>query len=238
MNRLMSKTNKVWSMNSFKIRNILFLLLIVSFSVTFEGCKAKKLAAEKEAQEKMMIENTKNRLRALLDEQNTMTLQEKEKELEDIKELNLTDNEVLDLIDKVERKLAGEREQLARTELERKQQEEEARRKAEEAKRNARTNSLDYNLEQLFNEIAMAGRNDNISRANAKINEALDYFTSPEALVLVIIYQSGDQKDYDEPTTIMKYLNYLKDTKQNKNVIYDIVKDGSGKIKELELIRK
>ena len=134
--------------------------------------------------------------------------------------------------------LDREREELARTELERRQKEEEERRKEEEARNRDRLNSLDYNIEKYFNDIASAGKSGNIAMANSKISEALKLFTSPDALVLVIIHQEGDIKDYDEPTTISKYLNYLKDTKQSKNVIYDIVKDNNGKIKELELIRK
>ena len=42
-------------------------------------------------------------------------------------------------------------------------------------------------------------------------------------------------KDYDRPTTIEKYLNYLKDRKAYKAEVENIVYDDYGKIKELEL---
>lgn len=219
-------------------KSLLILMLLVASATGFQGCKAKKLAAEKAAQEKMLIENTKNRLNALLDKNNTMTFEEKENELQDIKDLNINDTGVKALISKVEEMLSAEREQIARTELERSQRAEEERRRLEDAKNNDRLNSLDYNLENLFSQIAAAGKQGNTSEANSKIQQALKMFSSTEAMVLIIIHQEGDLKDYDEPTNIQKYLNYLKDTKQNKNVIYNIVKDGNGKIKELELIRK
>jgi len=76
-----------------------------------------------------------------------------------------------------------------------------------------------------------------VSQANMQIVEALKLFTSPEAPVLIIISKSGDQVDYDRPTTIKNYLNYLKDTKTNKNTVDKVVYDASGKIKELELLK-
>jgi hypothetical protein len=54
---------------------------------------------------------------------------------------------------------------------------------------------------------------------------------------LIVIHEEGGVKDYDEPTTIKKYLEYLKDTKKNLNYISDIRLAG-GKVTELELKRK
>ena len=68
-----------------------------------------------------------------------------------------------------------------------------------------------------------------------QINEALSLFASPDTPVLIVISESGGQKDYDRPTTIKNYLNYLKDQKKNINKISDVKYDGSGKITELEL---
>ena len=63
-------------------------------------------------------------------------------------------------------------------------------------------------------------------------------FANQEIPILVVIHEEGGVKDYDEPTTIKKYLDYLKDTKKNLNFISDIRLDGSGKVSELELRRK
>jgi hypothetical protein len=71
--------------------------------------------------------------------------------------------------------------------------------------------------------------------ANASINEALTMFSNGNAPVLIVIYKDGAKPDYDEPTTIEKYLNYLKDTKNNKAKVEEVVYDTNGKIKELVL---
>ena len=78
----------------------------------------------------------------------------------------------------------------------------------------------------------------NATAANNSINEALTMFASPETPVLIIISGTGDNKDYDRPTTIQKYLNYLKDQKKNPNAVENLVVDASGKITEVELRKK
>jgi hypothetical protein len=44
--------------------------------------------------------------------------------------------------------------------------------------------------------------------------------------------------DYDEPTTIRKYLEYLKDQKRINTEVKSLVMDDNGKIKEVELAKK
>ena len=63
-------------------------------------------------------------------------------------------------------------------------------------------------------------------------------FASANTPVLIIINQSNGMNDYDRPTTIQKYLNYLKDNKVNPNDIYEMNVNGSGKISELLLIKR
>ena len=74
--------------------------------------------------------------------------------------------------------------------------------------------------------------------ANSSIKEAMTMFASPMVPVLVAIYYGADDVDYDEPTTIDKYLNYIKDQKKNVNKINDMKTNDAGKITELELIKK
>lgn len=74
--------------------------------------------------------------------------------------------------------------------------------------------------------------------ANNSIREALTMFASPVVPVLIAIYYGPDDVDYDEPTTIDKYLNYIKDQKKNANKINDMTLNDAGKITELELIKK
>lgn len=122
----------------------------------------------------------------------------------------------------------------------RKQQEEEARKK-QEMEEKARLEearkkeAAPYNkLENYFTAIANAS---NPTAANSSINEALTLFASKDSPVLIVINESDGQKDYDKPTTIGKYLNYLKDQKKNINKINQLQFDDSGKITEVELIK-
>jgi hypothetical protein len=90
-------------------------------------------------------------------------------------------------------------------------------------------------LEKYFATVAAAG---NAMTANQSIQEVLGMFANQEIPVLIVIHEEGGIKDYDEPTTIKKYLDYLKDTKKNLNYIADIRMDAGGKVTELELRRK
>src|SRR5690554_2688985 len=90
-------------------------------------------------------------------------------------------------------------------------------------------------LENYFSSIANAGT---VQSANSTIQETLAMFSNQNTPVLIVIHEENGVKDYDEPTTINNYLNYLKDTKKNLNFISDIRLDGSGKVSELELRRR
>lgn len=90
-------------------------------------------------------------------------------------------------------------------------------------------------LENYFNGVARAG---SVSSANQTIQEALRMFSNQNTPVLIVIHEENGIKDYDEPTTITKYLEYLKDTKKNLNYISDIRLDANGNVSELELRRK
>jgi hypothetical protein len=123
-----------------------------------------------------------------------------------------------------------------------KQQEEEARRKREAEEEAARRAAEEANrknpkakLEEYFSAISNSG---NAASANSSINEALALFASPETPVLIVIHESGGQKDYDRPTTIKNYLNYLKDQKKPADKIGNLQFDQSGKITEVELVKQ
>ena len=87
-------------------------------------------------------------------------------------------------------------------------------------------------LTQYFNAVSTAP---NVASANSTINETLAMFSSADTPVLIIISGDGSQKDYDKPTTIKTYLNYLKDQKKNANKIENLQFNSSGKITEVEL---
>lgn len=205
----------------------LFILLLVG-GVAFGtgGCKSKKKLAQeqaaKEYQEK--VDKAIAELKAILNDDGTMPLSEKERRLADIESQNLNDPTVNDLIRQVKDKIMAEKEAL------RKKEEEEARKKKEAEEKE----SFQY-IDEYFNAIATAS---NVNEANAKISQALKLFASPDVPVLIIISREGETVDYDEPTTIDKYLNYLKDTNSYNNRIENIEFDDYGQITVLELIKK
>ena len=205
----------------------LILLLAASLAMGMTACKSqKKLAKEKAAAEyAASVEKAKSDLLDILNENTAMSLAEKEALVENIKNKNLGDPEVDELIRQAEDKLARERSEYNKKEME-------ARRQQEEA--NMRKEMTTTTISDYFSSIASAK---NVSEANMFINDALGLFTSPDALVLIIISKQGDIVDYDRPTTIREYLNYLKDTRNNINKVDKIVYDGQGKIKELELLK-
>jgi hypothetical protein len=124
--------------------------------------------------------------------------------------------------------------------LKKQQQEEEARKRdaEEKARRDAEAAKADktstpyVKLGQYFDAIANSG---SITSANSSISEALTMFASPDTPVLIVISEQNGQKDYDRPTTIIAYLNYLKDQKKSANKVEKLQFDNSGKITEVEL---
>ncbi|MBQ0130183.1 MAG: hypothetical protein KBT57_10150 [bacterium] len=202
------------------------MILLAAF-ITLGGttsCKSKKRLAKEaaEAEYKSKVADAIKDLNAILDDETLWTLEEKEARVQTIKDWNLQNAEVDDLLFQVEKKLARERAQ----------KNEEERRAAEEREHAQSTNVV---LENNFRSIANAG---SISQANRVINETLGMFESNNVPVLIIISQAGGFNDYDRPTTIEKYLNYLKDQKISRNSVNDIKYNANGKISELELIKK
>lgn len=215
----------------FRLQRIGLVLLVAVMALGgTTSCKSKKkLAREQAAAEyAAKVDQAKKDLKAILYDETSWTLDEKEKRFNTIKSWNLQDEEVLNLLDQVEDKLARDRADAQRkAEEERLRREEEARLQKEAAKYS--------NIENQF--MAIAGAPD-VMTANEKISRALSLFASPDVPVLIIISQAGGFNDYDRPTTIQKYLNYLKDQKTYNNAIEQVKYDGSGKITELELIKK
>lgn len=212
--------------------NKLFLrllpLLLVAFIAAGTGaCKSSKKAAEKQAAMEYAAKKdlAKKDLLDILNDNSPLSLAEKEKKVAAIKAMNFNDPEIDALIVQAEEKLAIERSELNRLEMEAKKKQEEAAMQKEMAS---------LTLSDYFRSIASAS---SVSQANTLIKDALGLFTSPDVPVLIIISRSGDVVDYDRPTTIMNYLNYLKDTKNDINKVDKVTYDNSGKISELELIK-
>lgn len=204
-----------WTSHSWMI-----LLLLTLVTLGPVGCKAKKEAKAAEKARLERIAKARADLLAVINDQGSMSTDEKEAVVEQVKDMNLQDAEIQSLIDRAEGIIADERAAARR-----------------EESRPVVTDSgptSESDLTNLFRNVASAR---NTSDANSQIRNAMSMFASAETPVLIIISQSGGQTDYDEPTTIGKYLNYLKDTKNSPDKVYNMVFDANGKIKELELIK-
>ena len=208
-----------------KITTVMMVLLAAFITIGgTTSCKSKKRLAKEaaEAEYKSRVDQATKDLNAILDDETLWSLEEKEARVQTIKDWNLQNAEVDDLLYQVEKKLARERAQ----------KDEEERRAAEEREK---ANAADVVLGRNFNSIANAG---SVSQANRVINETLGMFESPNTPVLIIIKQNAGFNDYDRPTTIEKYLNYVKDQKKATEKVHEIKYNSNGKINEIELIKK
>ena len=202
----------------FTWQRFIMLALLATIAFGAPGCKAKKEARAAAAAKAEKVAKARADLLAVINDQGSMTTDEKEEIVDNIKAMNLQDGEIQNLISRAEDIIAQERA-AARTE-------------AENALPAPTEGTTDTKVQNAFSDIARSGSE---SDANFKIREALGMFASPQTPVLIIISETGGQKDYDEPTTIQKYLNYLKDTKNEPADIYNLEYDANGKIKEVEL---
>ncbi len=210
---------------------MMLMLLATTIAFGSVGCRKKKELAEEMARQEALAAKQKDQaLKEIADISMAVCnglddVDRYQDRLDALKDKYKDDAEVLVAIRKAEYHLQQERERLERLERE----------KAEAEAAAAASQNLGPRVDQLFGDISNAG---NEAIANAKIDDALRLFSSDRAPVLIVISQSGSTVDYDRPTTIRKYLNYLKDTGNNTNRVRNVVLDANGRIKELELIKQ
>jgi hypothetical protein len=171
----------------------------------------KKAFAERNKQKQEKIDAARADLLDMLLNKDDKSADELEAELAKIKAMNLGDKDINDLITKVEQKIAG--------------------------MRNKKNVPLKAQLENSFQGIADAAKAGNSDQVSALTRNTLQLFTSGDATVLIIISREGSIVDYDKPTTIKRYLEFIRDQKANRNTVDSYQLDG-GKIKELDLIKK
>jgi competence protein ComGC len=203
------------------IKNSLVLLALAALMVGPIGCKSKKpvVVDDTDNTEKVdtKLVQAKATLKELLSDNCTKSIEEKEKILAEMKAMNSDDAELQSLIKQVEENIKKEKEEIRIAE--------------EKAKEAAKPENR---LRRYFDGIAKASDD---AAANQLITEALEMFTSEKSNVLIIIAEEGAIKDYDKPTKIDAYLNYLKTTKNNINDVDEIKWEGE-KIKTLILRKK
>jgi hypothetical protein len=213
------------SSNAMKLSLKLFLFLMIGGIVfSTSACKSKKKLAQEAAAKEYAdkVEKAKAELQSILDDNGTMPLAEMERRLNDIKSQNLNDPGVNALIKQVEDKIAKEKARLKMLE---------EQKKLEKEKKNV---GYGY-INDYFIQIAYAK---DVTTANNKIVEAMKLYAGKDVPVLIIISQADGITDYDKPTTIEKYLNFVKDQKKYTNDIFSVKFDSYGQITELELIKK
>ena len=192
------------------------ILFFVVFLISFSSCKSKKpiITDDEEQLDEVNTEviKAKASLQKIFDD-NNLSIEEKEKILNEVKAQNLNDEELNNMIAKAEVFINNKKEEIER--------------KKEAVK--PENKLLNY-----FDKIANASSTE---KANEYINDALQMFSSPLANVLIIISDDGHIKDYDKPTNIKKYLNQIKDTKRSSTKVDEIKWDANKKIKTL-ILRK
>jgi len=211
---------------------VMLLIALVSFGGA-TSCKSKKKAAEKAASERRAADQkaaeaakanqvlqAKDELFSLLEDK-TKSASEKEAALAKIKAKNINDPEIKALIARVETQVA-EAKQL-----------EADKRIADEERKKIENAPLNVRLTTLLGQIAAAP---NREAANQTIAKALTLFASPKVPVFKIIGVFNGEKDFDKPTDITQYLNYVKDQKKNIYKLQTYKTDANGKISELEMI--
>jgi hypothetical protein len=176
--------------------------------------KVKKAFAERDTLKQQQIAEAKAALFDLLQNKDNRSADEMQTELNRIKAKykNLNDEEVNDLIFRVEKQIAS--------------------------MKSTGNVPLKTKLETNFQAIADAGKSGNLTQAAALIKSTLPLFAGDDTPVLIIIAKDGSIIDYDKPTTIKRYLNFLNDQKINRNSVDSYELDTDGKIKELDLIKK
>lgn len=209
------------------------IMVLLVATIAFGGatsCKSKKkIAREKAAAEYVIkVDQAKKDLTAIINGSTNWTSDQMTERISKIKTYNIDDSEIKDLIIQAEQKV----EEVRAAEM--RQAEEERLRREEEAKIRAAQSEFAV-IDNQLNGIAAAG---SIDGANNQIQQTLTYFETSDIPVLIIISKSEGFNDYDRPTTISKFLNYLKDKKIYKYKVESVKRNSLGKITELELIVK
>ena len=172
----------------------------------------KKAFADRDMQKQQKIDAARAELLDMLLNKDNKSADELARELAAIKAQNLGDKDINELIAKVEQKIAD--------------------------MRNKPNVPLKNQLDSDFQGIADAAKSGNSVLSASLIKNTLSLFSSDDVNVLIIIYREGTSVDYDKPTTIKRYLNFIMDQKSNRNAVENYSLDADGRIKELELIKK
>jgi len=174
--------------------------------------KLKKAFAERDKNKQVKVDEARAKLLDMLLNKEGKSAEELQRELDAIKALHLNDRDINDLIAKVEQKIAS--------------------------MGSSANIPLKDQIEGAFDGIANASKSGDISKASQIIKNTMPLFSGEDAPVLIIISREGSMVDYDKPTTIKRYMDFVRDQKANHNAVDSYMLDTEGKIKEHDLIKK
>jgi hypothetical protein len=212
-----------------KITQALIIGTLIFGTASITGCKKKKeLAAAQAAEAAELAKQVKEAtatLQAILADNTLDNIDANYQKLNTVKAMKLQDAGVNDLINQVDAKLLNDSEAL------RKQSEAERAQQAADMKLANDKSTLNQHFQALANE-------SDYGKASNIMNNTLPLFENENVPVLIIISEENGEKDYDKPTTIKKYMQYLTDRQAYNAEVDTIEYDDNGKIKELELRNK
>ncbi|MCX2743985.1 hypothetical protein OO013_08925 [Mangrovivirga sp. M17] len=159
-------------------------------------------------------------LQSLLYHRDKYDLEFQMKEIKRIKNLELTDDVVINLIETLEDLIEKERIILP---------EEKA-----EADNFVFIKNFNKEFSLVIDKIARA---EDYDKANKLISEALSYFSSDNVTVLVDFASAGEDPVYERPQTIYEFLEYCKFVKQTNFTVSNIKLEENNKIDRL-ILRK
>ena len=215
--------------NLIPIRYRLFsspMLLILALLISMLGCKSQQnVVKSKDGKLSVDKETVVKDLTSIIDPESELTSEEKTALLEAIKEHGFQDSQVDSLIVEAENALY-----LAENHAPATESEEPVATVVEDEK------DLHVELEDLLTDQFKALVNPMPADDSEDIiTETLTYFESNESPVLIILQQLDGKTFYDRPTTIEKYLYYLKDLKKDSHQIEKVNLNNNDKINKLIL---
>jgi len=212
------------------INNLFYILMVVIFLAGGAGCASKKnltkAPTEDTSENAKKIAQAKEDLLRIINDDGSMSTKDMQQKVNDVRSQNLNDAEVNDLLIQAQMKI--DQINKANQQQAKEQQQQAATDKMTEE-------ALQRELNDIFNKIAAAPSD---AEADRYIEKYLNLFDSSNTPVLIIVYQDGSTVDYDRPTTILEYMQYLKDQKKSLNEINSIQFNPDRIITELELIKK
>lgn len=200
-----------------------YIGLLLSLAVIIGGCQSQRnVVKSKDGKLSVDKETVIKDLTSIIDPDSELTLEEKTALLQAIKDHGFQDAQVDSLIVVAENALdstaleAGPAQGTATA--------------ASEA------SDVSDELENILTDQFKALINPDMEHSsNDIIFETLNYFESNDAPVLIILQELNGKIFYDRPTTIEKYLFYLKDLKKNYHQIQEMNLNNEDKINKLIL---